>query len=225
MDNIESIENNIISIGTMKLTHKVIVGRSNSSKQKISNIIARVFNSSKYSNFRRVKSLKIQTGDFLVFENYTQNNEGKSEAVYFSYPHMYELKSTLQKVVGWFSKYKDLHVETDEGIFLNDKYGNLSLSCFGSSDKKLVFRPNIFEVDGEFCKGVNVIFNDISVCSIELYDLVYLYDFVRSFELYPTSLSLLLLKEQYAVNNNDSYDNVEGNTAQPSSSYKPKYRK
>ena len=227
MDTVESIQKNILFFGNLKIVHKLILGKSNQTKQKISNITSSEFNSGKYSNTNKVSNLTVTTSDYLVFEH-TSNPTGEkkyTETIYFSYPNMRELKSTFKKVVGWFKKYPDMYVETNEGIFINDRYENLHLVCYGASGKTITLRPTVFDFENDPCRGVCVVLNDTKMAEIELFEFMSLSEFLNSFDLYQSSLLLYQVKELY-VNNSPhlqiSYGNSDGGF---SSNYKPKTRK
>lgn len=196
--NTNSISKFICAINpNLRLWHKLLFTKKNKTGGKISEIIFKIFKSSKYTNMSELKDIVINTSDYLIleFSDYNANREIVTEQAYISYPHMGMFRSMLNEAHKWFSsedEYTDLLVQVEGKYYLNDKYENLSVYMQISNKKMLIIKPNLIEDPdtGITKEAVNLIFDNLMAITLTLDELENLKSLIDTFDFYVASLAL-----------------------------------
>jgi len=121
-DNIESIEQILISTGELKI--KLLVNfykKRKDDNTRVSNIYANSYLTKKYNHEKDVKKLIIDTKTFLVF---SYNNENSNSNVFLTYSNLNELKNVFR----FFEEEFNNIGKNKNSVFYYDENKNLKLN-------------------------------------------------------------------------------------------------
>jgi len=201
-DNIESIEQILISTGELKI--KLLVNfykKRKDDNTRVSNIYANSYLTKKYNHEKDVKKLIIDTKTFLVF---SYNNENSNSNVFLTYSNLNELKNVFR----FFEEEFNNIGKNKNSVFYYDENKNLKLNkrldfsyrIIGSSEKLLGFSPTI--VRDKLTNNIYPILklyieNDSNIVLLENWSILTISELLRNFNMLIASQNLIIISKLY----------------------------
>jgi hypothetical protein len=177
----------------LKLVHQIKLGskdvKDNTRRDYL--YTSRPYQSNSYKDMPSLYRLNIDTHDYLIMEYREGSN---CMQIYFSYPHLLELKSVLKYVTSWFDERKGVFIYDDKEdiVFLNKKYYKEYIDTTSNTSRhRILFKPAIIERQDTAIEGVTVIVENECIFDLTRMEVFIFKDIIANFNLYESSLLLL----------------------------------
>jgi len=188
---IETIEKDIYNpCKGLKLKHVVTLGSKDKNNGRKEEYYIYQYKSEKYINKNKLCRLKCSSSEYLVLE--PSRNQDLDISFYMSYKHIFAFKKFLKACIKWFEDYDDIIIETKDDIIFNSKYDNLmEISDPFLNEMKLKAIPDLVEDDEYYSEGIILYLSQSVYFTMTLMELESLYDFLSTFNLYQSTLTLI----------------------------------
>lgn len=177
---LDTIETIIFSLGGFRLKQVTQLGTKTNNGNRLDAIYTKSYTSQKYNGIGTLERMTINFSSYLVFSIFNKDNNSMEE-VYFSIPHLTEMKNFLKDTIDYLVNTKDIY--TKNGI--NDKYSNLTFeSNTLISGKKVAIIPQKIQYNEFFEDGIIFFCNDDDhYAEINLNNFISLYEIIDSFSI------------------------------------------
>lgn len=210
-NSLEKVESVVYSYKYLTIKIVILTGSKSSQGNKLSPLYSKTYDSSKYTNIRKLQTLNINASRFLVFSYFNKDYPSDSQEIYLSYPNLNQLRQFLKETINFLST-EDLLIESDGEYFYNAKYQDKYFKLEGlANDKSLILQPNIVtDTDGEEIIGCDFLLNsEEAYVSLPFYTIETIYEILRNLNLLEVGNQLLLMGMMYEIesklNNNTTH--------------------